>query len=837
MKQLVKKTVCFMLIHALALSVWVAAEESVLDTSLIDTQALPCYVEGAQAVQSGEVQRLAKYDTAEHLNVVGFTAASGNELVYLYPYDIKYIKNNQLIDKDISLQPAAASLQKQGYAVINTANRFKLCFPEDIAEAPGLIQLENHSIALQPKTDEKTVAALKNDENCVIYSDAFGENSELSLQSDYAGMNLAACIKPVDVKGKISIRLTTKGYVLSLLENGCIEATGQQNQETEFTMLPFEIESNKGAGGFCTMSLTALAENEYELTAFLPVELTDSSQSVTVTSSITEVRPSVIADAPVYSKVVVNMGAFKYSVVGAHSSSSYGVGRLYVKFNLSSLNGISYDRILSAHYSVPFNTDSSYTLDSKMEAYLVKDDWSETAITWENRPDYFNEHLCVVNSSWDSSIVDDDTSKSDFYITAAVQAWLQGVPNYGIVIKERNDAGTVTYATREHSTRHPYLAVLVASESAPTEGSGVAAGTYYLKSKINNMYMTAQQATSGSAVVQKKLQTDRAGQIWQLTYAGNGDYTLSPNNNTSLALRSATNLKVSNNTKTSVFMWKIRRNWDGSYSLLSKSSNYVKTASVGVNYSAENMNLIQDTDSMGLRKYDDWTLIPAEKGTASLFGFDTSTRNIDIIQTEGYVQETDSRLKLLGYETNMYINKTASFALSQMASSRLFMYYGHGNAGYLAFVFENPNGSLNETALTGSSTGYMPGVATIQSIASNGLSHQMLTLYDACLAGRMLPASNAGNDALSLTGMTYFRGSHYVISFTNVTTNDSTGYFVEYFYTSLRNGKTVYQALLDLQNHVTEYINANGLQGIPNSYYEKMFYYYCLGDNSLVYNF
>ena len=99
-----------------------------------------------------------------------------------------------------------------------------------------------------------------------------------------------------------------------------------------------------------------------------------------------------------------------------------------------------------------------------------------------------------------------------------------------------------------------------------------------------------------------------------------------------------------------------------------------------------------------------------------------------------------------------------------------------------------------------------------------------------------MPASSVGTDANSLVGMTYFRGSHYVISFTNETTRDSESYFDEYFYTALIDGLTVYQALHNLNNHISDYKKANNLTGIPDQYNEGALYHYCLGDNSLVYH-
>lgn len=812
-----------------------SVENNGLDLAGIDTKNAPYYLKPA-IEEENFIERIVKYDTPNNLNVVGYKTLNGNEVINIYPHAVKYLKNNALFDKDISLQTInSAEMEKQGYLLKNTSNDIELYLPKDISETGSLLKRGDGLITLQPI--EKKVSGIinKTNEAEVVYAGVFGGETDLVLTSNYDGMGIS--IVEVQPTGdlELSFNIGVTGYLLEQDSDNVIWVKTTQSSEVVYRIPPVIAEDGFGNVAICDMALIQTDDEQYTLSATLANEdvAVFGENVLTLSTSISDaVTVPVIQDAPVYDDFSINMGSYKYAIVG--NSSNFGVGRLYTKFDLSSLAnaGIDYDQVISAHYHLPFNSDTNTVYEKKLEAYLVKEEWDESTITWDNKPNYLNEVLCVVNSLWDYEEMSDDTSaKSDFYITAAVQGWLQGVSNNGIVIKERDDTGYVSYAMRENSNHTPYLSVVVTSEESPMEGSGITEGVYYIKSKINNMFITA----SGTTVVQKNLLSNPASQLWILDYIGNGDYKLSPVSASTNFMQATTNISLStaNSTRS---RWKIRRNWDGSYSLLSKISNYRKCASIGVNYSAENQSLIYSDDSMGLRKYDDFTLIPNEKGTASVFGFTADFSLDEGIDTLSYAIKSASELQNLGYDivdedgiSCPFIDSATSDAYDKLTSSSVFVFFGHGLPGCIYF---GSDGSYN--CISGSPLNQPPfEELDLQSLSSNSLYKQVLTLYGSCLTARDFSTVEMDN---SLIGMTYFKGSHYVIAFTNEVQTISMGFFSNTFYDSLTDGCTVYEALNNMNQQIEDYINIDNDVGIDEWFYETMLYRYCLGDNSLVYN-
>lgn len=89
--------------------------------------------------------------------------------------------------------------------------------------------------------------------------------------------------------------------------------------------------------------------------------------------------------------------------------------------------------------------------------YRVTGGWDDNAVTWSNQPAF-------VGSATDSVTVPLVMSCMDFDVTADVQAWTDGAPNLGWVLKDATETGGLTYvayASSEHGTpsQRPTLTV------------------------------------------------------------------------------------------------------------------------------------------------------------------------------------------------------------------------------------------------------------------------------------------------------------------------------------------------------------------------------------------
>lgn len=821
MKRKINLLFSLILVIALSFQMPVLANDTKnpeVDTSKINPYVLPSYVEGTSLNDAGFSKRLLEYDSADKLNVIGFETIDNNNIVKLFPYNVKYIENNSIIDKNPDLTENGNSLfSNENYAYRNTSNNIKLFIPKNITETPIKIKSGNSTIKVKPVTyaTNSSDASLLNN-NTVSYNNVFSLNDTLNVKSDYSGIQISSV---ENLHQTDNYNLDLEGFDVNVAGDGTIILTAENGDK-------YSIIAHSNSGDFTEMSISLSSNNSSQYTLCV-----NAVTAYTIT--ITEISQSIISDAPVYSFFPTNaLGNFGSANIG--TSSPYQVGRMYVKFDISALSNISYDKIISAYYRVSKVGESD--MGKRMDAHLVLGDWQEDTITWDTKPSYNSERLCTVKSNEDASSTYDGVNKNDFYITHAVQAWLQGVNNYGIIIKEREDKGSVKYAQKESASSYPCsLNVLYVEESSSVQSRGIGDGTYYIKSKINDMFMTA----SGTSVVQKNLLTDPSSQIWNVEYEGNGYYTISPLSDASKIVKNTANISLSEQSYTnSSTLWKIRRNWDGSYSILSKENNDTKDISVGVNYSTEGMNLIYSNDSMGIRKHDDWTFIPSKKGNANVFGFCPGNHTLgNVIPTKSISDKTSNKLNQLGYNSLSNINADAFFAKNKMSSSNIFVYYGHGESGLLSFTFYNEDGSLNESFLTGGPTGRINNsmVASLHSLTQNALKNQTLALFDSCLSGRDLPEYNEDGSSSSLIGMTYFKGSHFVIGFNNITRTDMSNYVDAVLYTKLLDGENIYNALDYLDENIDEFIVSTGKDESCYNFIKCINYRTWMGDNSLVY--
>ncbi len=130
-------------------------------------------------------------------------------------------------------------------------------------------------------------------------------------------------------------------------------------------------------------------------------------------------KPTIV-DAPVYSNYpTMNYNASSTMFIGG-SDEAYGYGRVYIKTDVSALDntGIAYSDIISA--SLNFTERQEIEDENRaatIEAYLVKESWDETEITWNDRAEYYNGELIgCTNAGFNQSYEDITTHPCKIYI-------------------------------------------------------------------------------------------------------------------------------------------------------------------------------------------------------------------------------------------------------------------------------------------------------------------------------------------------------------------------------------------------------------------------------------
>lgn len=520
----------------------------------------------------------------------------------------------------------------------------------------------------------------------------------------------------------------------------------------------------------------------------------------------------VIYDAEVYQgNPNYNYGDEETFDVGYYSG--YNESRVYVKFDLSNLP-IRYDQVVSACFSI--YQCRYYPIDQRfdLEIYKVNSNWNETGITWINKPSYEPQRLALssimVGSSWDGDRI--STRWHNFMLTSTVQSWLQGLPNYGIVLKQYEGTASSGVYRRFGSSEatlssiyRPKFVITYTPDTASTANVGIVDGkTYYIKNKgstlpdsncLSPLYLTAPGTANYTDVIQSPFFT--SGARWKVVKSTTpGYYKLYPENAPTKALH------VENNSSSSYMYMQIApkqniagqdfkfiRNWDGSYHIVSRVSN--DTRGLWVGNSVENAYVFQVNVDVDTSMLDDWTLEEVDNGKACAYG------NSSLNGQYYIANEVKPILSDMGYTTTYGIDVGAPTILISMMTSTITYISTHG--GHSCIEAPTPTHDYKITASSiqqiGSDINF-----PICDLSDGALSSAKLILISACEAGL---DDVVDNTHVSLADQLYRKGAHCVITYSDFC---ATNFWDLTFLSYLVGGSTIDEAM----RLADEYILLNG---------------------------
>lgn len=558
-----------------------------------------------------------------------------------------------------------------------------------------------------------------------------------------------------------------------------------------------------------------------------------------------------IMDAPVYSGTeTTNYGSTTQMIIGEASSQNYG--RTYMKFDLSFLiaEAITYHDILSAclYFTEVESEIIERAAPSVIQAYLVDGQWNENTINWENKPDYYGYEMIgcadVGTYVYDDYGISQPIITNELYITKAIMAWLQGLPNNGIVLKEKEDQYENHFYTSEDLVNSPYITVTYSTTSV-TWGRGISNGsTYYIANKATGEYLTATTDVTGINLTCEQFCEDedpetRPMQQWTFTMnsAGTG-YTISLGN-TGLCIRSRNSpssgenaiVQLGNAQTNSYQLWRPFRNWNGTYHFQVRVSS-----GVSMKASQENENVVQEAYSCDFAHYDEWTLIPTTKGAASFFDFHISN---DINTTYGtdvmldYAQELGYGLDLVNAEGTTNLSAREAFLALQRSS--LFYFSGHGLPGRLLF-FNQSKDSLGSIAVSDDLVASSLD-RSLDDLIVPRLSQLQLAVFSTCYTGKNPFDENNESLWLNMTGKVYQLGAHNVVSYFNETTQPYDLGWNSAFMTNVLLGRSLKTAKFRADNHIYDDYFMTFSSYVQNNPYGNMNERHDLGDENAVLGF
>ena len=485
----------------------------------------------------------------------------------------------------------------------------------------------------------------------------------------------------------------------------------------------------------------------------------------------------------------------------------------------------------------------------QVEAYMVTSSWEENTITWNTRANCDDEKLTVVNvgRGYNESATSVTWRYCDFYITQAVMAWLQNSDlNHGIVLKSRLESwGGINarrFYSRESSVIPPHLSITYTADLISMDNIGIENNSqYYIKNKNSGLYLTS-TGYSGYYYATQVPWSGANSQKWTVQCDSDGYYKLIPQNATNQVLSVCDNddndrkgIELAYPNSSTGQQFKFVRNWDGSYQILTRESDFTKGLRVEEDDTAIGAYIGHLEHTVDWTKSDDWTLEAVHKGDANVYSF-----VYDDLDTTEFVGPMLTSLAGMGYDEFDCRNHSAELGYYWLSTDSIWIFSGHGGGGSLSFVeHTDEEGELVGSYITATSA--YEDCFPVSEKPHNDLAQLQLALFASCQTG-LDETDYYGNSIDSnLVGLMYRKGTHFTIANTDVTYTPWADIWVQRFLNYCKEGETIYEAMCSADDDLYSglYIDVNEYLDVYD--YETLFATYgnaiqrhTLGDNSLV---
>ena len=243
-----------------------------LQTMRVEDVALPETISLDVARQKGHVNRL--YEQETDLQTVIFQNQSGNMTAYVYDRPVKYIDaNGNVRDKDTAITVSSQA----GYAYAMTDNNVRVYFANDVTDGVTM-QYGDASMTMSAEPSLMVSrASLGDEDNVVLYLNAFGGRTILRYQTLLNGIKEDIILVSNVGKNEFVFHLTTQG-LLPVEENGEWKLVNE-NGKTVITFSEIKINDSAGKTVYGTLDILPAA-NGYTMTVTAPQEFLNASDTV-----------------------------------------------------------------------------------------------------------------------------------------------------------------------------------------------------------------------------------------------------------------------------------------------------------------------------------------------------------------------------------------------------------------------------------------------------------------------------------------------------------------------------------------------------------------------------
>lgn len=423
----------------------------------------------------------------------------GSNTVYLFSEPISYTDDNgYLKTKDISVEKAGFELKKEGYDFTNGQNDYRINFSKDYNKGIQA-EFEGASYSIIPqsiiKVDGEEAVAEYLDENFEVYQykNIYGNGTNLRFYPQLNGVKDEIILNHNINKNTFSFELKTENCTAQLNEDGTISLVNKEGTTIQTFAAPFAYDSEYVEGDNtnhyvdCEYILEDKNETSYIMTITVPNEwLNNANTKYPVTIDPTTSNISQAKDAGTYKKYKTqNWGTEQLCCFGY--SHDYDKGRVYTQFTLPT--AIKKGAAINSAYQWEREC-TGRTTSTKVIGYMVKASWSETGITWENKPGYNSNYASNKRTINSNSSDNNSPYWYKFSIKSIVNQWINGgSANYGITFRSDEEDNLNynwrAFAAKNHSTSsyRPYTVINYTNDATAPTATGVSGNpTSWVKS-------------------------------------------------------------------------------------------------------------------------------------------------------------------------------------------------------------------------------------------------------------------------------------------------------------------------------------------------------------------
>lgn len=326
-------------------------------------------------------------------------------------------------EKDTSL-----SANQDGYTA--GENEFGLHFASVVTDGVTLTAF-GRKLLMKPLGADESADEAEADEKKVEYASVFGSGTTLRYTPTLSGVKEDIILASYTGRNSFSFGLNTDG--LGLFVDGEGKAYFAEDEKSAERVYPgdvilYDADNRPGDG---ELAVETVEENEYYILTVVAdksfLEDPDTVYPVTIDPSLivsdNAIYENAVEDTIVFSnRTDSNYGNYKYLTIG-YCDDTYKIGRVLMRlpglYNHIDYISLTSSQIVSAELHM---RDSSGHAAQNVGLYRnTSGAWTESGVTWNTKPVYYNNAICSVSMSsgeWTS-----------FDITTLAKGWKTGSYN------------------------------------------------------------------------------------------------------------------------------------------------------------------------------------------------------------------------------------------------------------------------------------------------------------------------------------------------------------------------------------------------------------------------